>query len=602
MRVQSDAETTSLMNAEARHRVGQGGGSSGQENTVLPDAYAVIVRRYLEFSVPYMMSRALIALPWFCDGLVLKQLGSAAISAGPVIIALKACVMGLGGGFMIPTGFLASPHVERSLEFQDEIKLIKQGIIAEMMQPFQASMGQVQLSETVAMEAAKNILKSSKIQQDMQRCTKKQSDLMRHAEAVGIISRQACLIAAVYSVIIGVLLVNFKNMFHASNDSVEDQAIVEAIQGYLFFYLWSLPANLVLRSDKKIVLALKKSKVVLASTVLNTAMTMGIGYGLALKSDLGIKGLGLGACISAWVNAALLRCYLSTELFRPFCLYSGRLRSSEASFMHYFKHGTKLGLFSLSEWGNLMLIVVLAANQNNLEVIQPSLQFIIPTSFVFLGFSQTAGIVIGHNHGSLRHALDQGNTDQAKNIIENIRRLGMVNTLVACMATAILSVGFLSCARPFVRALTGKTLPEAESLLYINGAAVVVDSVRAANSGNLSGFADTLFAAVVSFGALTVLGFSVTAGIIYGLNIDSSVWLFLPRLFGLVVAAVAIQYRFRQKSSERQQLIFQTSDEVEMIQPQQSDRSYNTFFPSPAAMEEELIEEVNKRICVSDRC
>lgn len=365
----------------------------------------------------------------------------------------------------------------------------------------------------------------------------------KHDEVANI-SRQSWLTAIPLSLCSGISLYFLAPILSLTHIDLEP-ATKTAITQYFRYYIISLLPTAWAISDRSLLMANKKQKEMTFFSFIFTALTIAIGYPLALYTNLGIAGLGLGLAISSILNTLTLRTYIYYTLPAQNFLQNKNLPALLGNIKEVLKNGVGSSLSILTEQANLAIIAAFAAaiNQEALDATQVSTQWILPYGFLMYAFGQAGSVLISRKLGPLATA----NQNDKKIHEKNIRKIGYASaafnvslgtiaaTLIACLTT------------PFSNLFIPEATHTAKTLLLINCLGTPIDAARAAFSCNLSGFKDLILPPVISVVCMSLIGLSVSAAMIYGEKADAE-WLFIPRVAGIFLAAVMIGKRWEQKS------------------------------------------------------
>lgn len=106
----------------------------------------------------------------------------------------------------------------------------------------------------------------------------------------------------------------------------QDPHLARLSQKYFTIICMGIIPCLMVNAMQQVLIGMAKAKAVLLSTVINTALFVGVGYplvnGVASMEGLGIAGMGYAFVIANWINLVLLILYLKYEQnFTIFGLY-----------------------------------------------------------------------------------------------------------------------------------------------------------------------------------------------------------------------------------------------------------------------------------------
>lgn len=365
----------------------------------------------------------------------------------------------------------------------------------------------------------------------------------KHHEVANI-SRQSWLTAVPLSLVSGVCLYFLAPILTLSQIDLDDKS-KDAITQYFRYYIISLLPTAWAISDRSLLMANKKQTEMTAFSFIFTAMTIAIGYPLALHTQLGIAGLGLGLAISSVLNALTLRLYIYHKLPTQDFLQNTPLPNLSKEIKTFLKNGAGSSLSILTEQANLAIIAAFAASINSeaLDATQVSTQWILPYGFLMYAFGQAGSVLISRKLGTKAAAYQNDREIHGK----NIRKLGYTSVAFNVSLGAIAAILIACLANPFSTLFIPKATHTAKTLLLINCLGTPIDAARAAFSCNLSGFNDLMRAPIISVVCMSLIGLSLSATLIYSEKAGAE-WLFIPRVAGIFVAAIMIGRRWEQKS------------------------------------------------------
>lgn len=365
----------------------------------------------------------------------------------------------------------------------------------------------------------------------------------KHHE-VAHISRQSWLTAVPLSLVSGLCLYFLAPILTLSQIDLDDRS-KGAITAYFRYYIISLLPTAWAISDRSLLMANKKQTQMTAFSFIFTALTIAIGYPLALHTELGIAGLGLGLAISSVLNALTLRLYIYHQLPNQDFLQNKQLPNLSSEIKTLLKNGVGSSLSILTEQANLAIIAAFAASINSeaLDATQVSTQWILPYGFLMYAFGQAGSVLISRKLGALAKAA-YGDKEIHQ---QNIRKIGYTSAAFNVSLGAIAATLIACLAKPFANLFIPEATHTATTLLLINCLGTPIDAARAAFSCNLSGFKDLMTPPIISVACMSLLGLSVSAAMIYGEKAGAE-WLFIPRVAGIFIAAIAIGWRWEQKS------------------------------------------------------
>jgi Na+-driven multidrug efflux pump len=259
----------------------------------------------------------------------------------------------------------------------------------------------------------------------------------------------------------------------------------------------------------------------LVSTILYRLPTVGLSYLLSKTAHLDVLGIGLGNAIAPWVSYVGMELWLRRKEF-------GKLRQSPFSFESITKHGkflstlaAKMSLQRITEWGNLAVITSLlgAENNNNLAIINPSLQFMTLFNLFSQGVGLGGNMLLTVQRAEMKNLLKSAGEKNDKLIFEQLRKaqreikVTCVKSFLGAGVTNLALAGALFFAKtPIVNLFLSDQTPRAheiaEMTLWINGLGLVADALRLVSTNLLNTYDKIMLPNIISLGLMTVIGIS----------------------------------------------------------------------------------------------
>ncbi|NNM58546.1 MAG: hypothetical protein HKM04_01870 [Legionellales bacterium] len=352
--------------------------------------------------------------------------------------------------------------------------------------------------------------------------------------------------------------------------------IADATQDYFTGMCYGLPAMFWVPIDIQLGLGLKAGKVAPIAGTAYSLMSMAIGYPLAL-CGYGTKGLGIGSSISAWLTLIGLRIYFTNSKFRPFNLFSYRLKGSLNDYYVLLERGLAMGFQNISEWGSLMAITLIVNSQGAAAALAEEIAIQPITSFnlVLAGLAQGIGVGVAHYLGATNLCKSNNDHENAVLCRNNAQRYGNTGITLSAIAAILAGSSFMLFSKQLINWL-GSSEGDASvdeqlafNLLAINSMGLLFDSIRIVTMTILIGNKDPWFSPLVSFFLASVLPIAI--GAILTLYFNTSIsWLFITRDIGIACAAAIIGTRWYVKSSNDEKEL--PKKQVELINEEESGR------------------------------
>jgi MATE family multidrug resistance protein len=330
-------------------------------------------------------------------------------------------------------------------------------------------------------------------------------------------------------------------------------------------------------TDQQFALAIKESKLTFILGIGYAAISMGVGYPLALGwfglPKIGFPALAWGITASGWINLLGLRAYfaLRKDKFSRYCLFTPYPTASLKNLKTLFQMGIPLGVQPLVDWSNLTAISYLLGiiSTEALTASVPSMQLLLLYTF----FIQSAALSIG--------ILVTGDLDRAKSDIvyariynQNARRISHAGAGISLAFSGIVTVACTAFSKQICELFTysenaeedyDSMLQLAQAMLIINGIALLIEPFRIVYGGALRGLRDVWFAPILSFITLSLIGLSVGGGLSVFLDWGAE-WLFITRDVGILLASIGIVHRWLSKTRTERPELPQVPKEGQKVQ------------------------------------
>jgi MATE family multidrug resistance protein len=365
-------------------------------------------------------------------------------------------------------------------------------------------------------------------------------------EMMGVVLQQSCLLAGMISVpVIGIFLGSeWIFILLGQNKNISSIA-----GNYLTAYAIATPAVLLLKSLEMFAIAAKKSNLVLAVNLLNTATTFGLTYGLALGKGpfpkLGVEGSAFAAAISTWAaSGGLLLYFKCNKEFKPYKIFTltpaARKEMLKLLLRVGFPIGIQIGVEFLYNFIKSILAGNLSADSLSAEQIVTQYSSLVLSPV--LATATIGGALISR--------------DITENNALNVKTIGWVTITSALIVPTISLALFPLAAKPMTSVFLDESdesyddiVELAQWLFIINAVNNFVDGIRQGATGSLRGFYDT---AIPAFLILTLLWVvSVPTSYVLGFPAGLGVWgLFMGRGASLLASTPLILRRWMQSSND----------------------------------------------------
>ncbi len=308
-----------------------------------------------------------------------------------------------------------------------------------------------------------------------------------------------------------------------------------AFSDFYHYFTWSPMAELASMIFPIIIFKRENNyQIQLWSTIFYRLSAVGLQYYFAKIQGAGLKGIGLGGLIAAWVNTFLLGLWFVHRRG----IYANYINLSPIAFRHFsdfVKAGLKLALQRLTEWVNLFAITLLLGNLNadGLSAAAPAVQAAVLSALI----NQYMGMITMMRFEEL--------SPKYKNLL-------LTTNLIGISFNGILMV-FISCFRQnIIDFILGINKSDAinslaNTLLLISAASFIPDGMRLITAGILRGKDDLVYPSLASLALMTVLGVTVGALIGYREDGQYATPLFLLRTVTILLSAMVNYKRCHDK-------------------------------------------------------
>ena len=293
-------------------------------------------------------------------------------------------------------------------------------------------------------------------------------------------------------------------------------------------------------------------------TVLGSSFSlicMVVGFPIALTTNLGLTGLGLGTSSAALTTLALGQMLLRRKQYSHYQLLTPRFDAFFKEMGSFLKEPTMIGALRSLEWFNWAAIVgmmYLTRNNGAILALQVTLQPVSLWNIFAMGQAFVTRLSVAKEAGQLKQQLAKVAKYQ-HNVYDNIahhnmQRLSLVSTCLSLTGATLVGGSMLLFPDIYAEVLLSEEAINEEVLTYtqafmlINGIGVILDSFRQMGIGMLGGVGDVNVPTLISFFCMSLLGLS--AGGILTLLLDwGEDWLFITRDVGILFASALIALR-----------------------------------------------------------
>ncbi len=394
-------------------------------------------------------------------------------------------------------------------------------------------------------------------------------DAADQKKSIGPLMHRGFLLGLGYSIPCILVMIYSDNLLNAIGIPEEISSVVGE---YFDGIIYGIPGIVFMTVGMCFANGIKKSLITMVSMFGCVIGTAAIGYPLALGwpnflPKMGVYGLGLGMSISVWITAAGLHSYyfLSSQfkdynLFKfgradlRLILYSDVENQDRPVYLQNILHNIKLCLpmsaENLAEWGNLLGISIICGliSADCLEALQISMNLVSPYTMLYVGFTNTGYMLVSRHYAAVRAHFSH-------DAFMNLRATGTVTTLLGVAAASTVGAFMIGMPRQICNLYIDVNDPNNEDILIMaqaflltNGIGLLFDSIRISNADLLKGLEDVLYAPMLSFFFMSLLGLSVGGCLTLLLDWGAD-WLFITRDIGVLLAAISIAYRWLKKSS-----------------------------------------------------
>lgn len=503
-----------------------------KENKVTRLSFAQAIKQVGTFSMPFVLSRMVMSVNIIGNGVIFAKLGSTEAAAGALITTCNYAIINTMRSAIISTGI---------------------------------PIGDLNGEKTSAEKAgAVNVAQL--------KCV-----------AIGNMVRKSWVLGAMLAVpTCGALLSTgtFLKALHISDP------VADTVQEYLTTMTYVTLPIFWSTSDQQFALGIKRKNIPLVTGALYAGLSMLFGYPLALGvyslPKMGVKGLGIGMAVSGWMSLIGLRIYFKLNKdFKPYGLFELNFQGVFDKFLDLLKLSLPFAFQTFTEWGNLaaLSIMVGVLGKNESIAAQVSIQPISAFNLALLGLAQPVSVLISNTIGEMRDKIRQQDHESVQIYQANIKKFGNAGIAIGVSASVITCgflVGFPKQITSFFNSEASAQDIEdlAQTWLFINAVGLIVDAFRNMASGALAGFKDVLFAPILSFITMSIIGLSGGGCLTFLLDGDAD-WLFSTRDIGILLATIGIAMRWMSKEYVEEKIQSQLADinSVDASAPQDDKQS-----------------------------
>ena len=273
----------------------------------------------------------------------------------------------------------------------------------------------------------------------------------------------------------------------------QEESLAQDVGKFFKAYAPGMPALMLMNAQITTLVGLRHTKPALAVTILQFAVTGGLGYAIILGNfgfqEMGIVGFGITRSIAAWLSSIGLFLYLRFKPgYRHYQFFNRQLRGT----FHWLKEIVKIGgplavLAPTEQAGRLLSIIIigllgkeaLAAEQVVIQTISLLMAFYITGQTIMSAHVATA---IGRD--KYKNARLIGNTEIVS------------STLISVTGALTFALMPTTLARLFISDIDSskneKLASQISWLFAIQGVNLVFETVRQLSLGALKGTSDTL--------------------------------------------------------------------------------------------------------------
>ncbi len=466
--------------------------------------YTEALKELLSCALPFTAARGINSIYWATTGFILNKLGPTAFAAGPLIISIAYAT----GGTM-RAGLLSTA-----------------GLVAKL-------------------------------------------DAVGQKGSIGPLVNRGFILGMGYSIPCILVMLYSDNLLNTIGIS---EPVTAAVGEYFDGLAYGIPGIVFMTVDMCFANGIKKSLITMIAMFGCVTGTAAIGYPLALGwpgflPETGVYGLGLGMSIAVWMTAAGLHSYyFLNSQFKEYNLFSFDRTSLRLIFfsdvenqdkpvylqniLHSIKLCLPMSAENLAEWGNLLGISIICGliGSDCLQAQQISMNLVSPYTMLYIGFTNTGYMLVSRHYAAVR-------ANSSHDAFINVRTIGTVTTLLGVAAATTVGTFMVSMPRQICNLYIDVNDPNNEEILIMaqafliaNGIGLLLDSMRISNADLLKGLEDVLYAPLLSFFFMSMVG--LTVGGCMTLLLDwGADWLFITRDVGVLLAAIGIAYRWLKKSS-----------------------------------------------------
>lgn len=276
-----------------------------------------------------------------------------------------------------------------------------------------------------------------------------------------------------------------------------------------------------------------------------------------------MSGVGLGSAAAAWLIFILTKAAHLLPSMRKYRLYNFDFHEGFEIFKHLVSVSSKLGFQVATEWVNLLGLSIIIGHmgEDNLHAMQPSIQLLTMSGLFSLGFSAGIGALCANAMGELRNA-SEGNDRLFSS--KNLSRLGHAGVVGGMILPTTLATLMLSIPRVFTASMLPKSTSEgvldlSDTVLRINALGLFLDAFRINAAGPLRAFKDINFVTFISFLFMSLIGLAIEGGSCLGggQDLEAFSW---ERDVTILIPAILIFIRWitYSKSEPEEQLALDT--------------------------------------------
>jgi len=462
----------------------------------------------IRFAMPFTLSRLAVAVNVITNGSVIPHIGPDAASAGPLMISVAYAVIAPSRSFLSATGILVGKKY----------------------------------GEVLAHRAANEHGAAEKIQKE-----------------IGLLVKQSHFMGVLLAIPSATIFISMRPLLSVLG---VEESITKALGDFLYGTAIGLLPMYWSSSDQMFALGAGHRYVPMIFGSMFPVISMGMGYplafGVGIIPKMDTLGLGIGMSLAAWVSFLSLRFYLyKNSNFQPYSLW----RLTTKDFFKEFKELITLGLplsgQAFSEWINLFILSTLVGlkGKDASLAANGSFQIITATNLIIAALSQATSVTLSKVLGEMNVVYSQNNMGLLGALNKNSKRVGYSGIAIGTGLTVVLSVVLICLANRLSSIFIGSAtsveryedvLEAGTTILIINAAGLIADSLRILAASALGGSKDVVFAPLISLFTMTFFAIGIGALLTEQFNLNVN-WLFLTRDIGIAFAAIAVFIKWYRK-------------------------------------------------------